>query len=949
MITYTGVNGSSVDQLIETKVVPRFKSSLIWTIFLLEGVNSMDKKNFKDTLLMPKTEFPMRGNLGKREPLFQEKWYEQNLYEEVMKKNEGKKLYVLHDGPPYANGSIHAGTAMNKVLKDFVIRYKNMNGFRAPYIPGWDTHGLPIENALSKDRKVNRKTMDLVSFRELCKKYALEQVSTQRKQFKRLGVLGQWEEPYITLNEKYEASQVRVFGKMVEKGLIYKGLKPVYWSPSSETALAEAEIEYHDIKSPSIYVSMPSVDTMGKLPKNTNFLIWTTTPWTIPANLAITVGSDIEYSLVKVDSELYLIGKSRLEALTEALEWENPKVVQNIFGWELENMTYKHPLYDRVSPIIIGDFVTLEDGTGLVHTAPGHGEDDFLVGQKYGLDVYCPVDSKGNMTEEAGERFAGMFVDECNNEVIKALDEENSLLATFEIVHSYPHDWRTKKPVIFRATSQWFASIEDIKQDILQAIQTVKWYPSWGDVRLGNMIKDRGSWCISRQRTWGVPIPAFYTEKDTAVLDPVVIEHVAKIFEKEGSNAWFDREAKDLLPDGFTHPDSPNGIFRKETDIMDVWFDSGSSHHGAMIDLGLGYPADLYLEGSDQYRGWFNSSLITGIATEGVSPYRTLVSHGFILDEQGRKMSKSLGNVVDPNKVANTIGADIFRMWVSSVDYQADVRLSDNLIKQVSESYRKIRNTIKFLLGNLFDYDDDKNSIEFDKLGDIDKYMLIKNNNLIKEVLDAYDNFKFDVVYRKITNYVTFISSFYLDAAKDVLYIEKADSPERRNIQTVIYRIFNTLVRLLTPIIPHTTSEAYSYLPGKKAKDVYLLDMPQVEEMDNEIEDLYDEFMGLREDVLKALENARNEKIIGKSLNAKLLIYPKGKVEAMLKKVKVNLAQIFIVSQIEVMDEGFGTYKGDDVSIDVLPAEGKTCDRCWQIVEEVNEDGVCPRCAEVIK
>lgn len=909
----------------------------------------MEKKNYKDTLLMPKTDFPMRGNLGKKEPGIQSAWYEENLYEEVIKKNEGRKLYVLHDGPPYANGSIHAGTAMNKILKDFVIRYKNMSGFKAPYIPGWDTHGLPIENALSKDRKVNRKTMNLVTFRDLCKKYALEQVSIQRKQFKRLGVLGQWEKPYITLNERYEASQVRVFGKMVEKGLIYKGLKPVYWSPSSETALAEAEIEYHDIKSPSIYVSMPAVDTLGKLPKNTKFLIWTTTPWTIPANLAITVGHNIEYVLVKVGNNNYLVGKERLEALTEALGWKNPKVVQNIFGWELENMTYKHPLYERVSPIILGEHVTTEDGTGLVHTAPGHGEDDFVVGQKYGLDVYCPVDSKGFMMEEAGDRFAGLFVDDCNSEVIKALDELGVLLGVFEIIHSYPHDWRTKKPVIFRATPQWFASIDDLKQDILQAIQTVKWYPSWGNVRLGNMIKDRGSWCISRQRTWGVPIPAFYAEDETAILDPVVIEHVAKIFAKEGSNAWFDKTAKELLPEGFTHPGSPNGEFKKETDIMDVWFDSGSSHHGAMIDLGLGYPADLYLEGSDQYRGWFNSSLITGIATEGKSPYKTLVSHGFILDGEGRKMSKSLGNVVDPNKVANTIGADVFRMWVSSVDYQADVRLSDNLIKQVSESYRKIRNTIKFLLGNLFDYDDETNKVPWENLGDLDKYILIKNNNLIKEIHSAYEDFKFDVVYRKITIFVTFISSFYLDAAKDVLYIEKANSLERRQIQTVIFKIFNTLVRLLTPIIPHTTSEAYSYLPGEKVKDVYLLDMPQPEELDTNVEALYDEFMGLREDVLKALENARNEKIIGKSLNAKLLLYPKGKVETLLKKLKVNLAQIFIISQIEVIYEGFGNYKGEDVSIDVLPAEGHTCDRCWQIVPDVNEDGICPRCESVVE
>ncbi len=909
----------------------------------------MEKKNYKDTLNMPNTDFPMRGNLGQKEPGIQANWNEIDLYSLVLKKNEGKPSYILHDGPPYANGSIHAGHALNKILKDFVMRYKTMSGYQVPYIPGWDTHGLPIENALTKQKKVNRKAMSIADFRELCKNYALEQVAAQKEQFKRLGILGEWDNPYITLDKSYEASQIRVFSKMVERGLIYKGLKPVYWSPSSETALAEAEIEYHDHISPSIYVAMPASDTLGKLPKNTYFLIWTTTPWTIPANLAIAVGPEIEYVLVEANNKKYLVGKSRLDALKEIFNWSEVKVIQNIFGWELEGMTYKHPLYERISPIILGDHVTLEDGTGLVHTAPGHGEDDFIVGKKYGLDVFCPVDEQGCMTEEAGERFKGLFVEDCNGEVIKALDELEVLLAKNDFTHSYPHDWRTQKPVIFRATAQWFASIEDIKEDILKAIKTIKWYPSWGDIRLGNMIKDRGSWCISRQRVWGVPIPAFYTEKDTAILDPVIINHVADIFAKEGSNSWFKKDANELLPEGYTHPDSPNGIFRKETDIMDVWFDSGSSHHAAMIDLGQKYPADLYFEGSDQYRGWFNSSLITGIATENKAPYKTLVSHGFILDGNGRKMSKSLGNVVDPNKVTNTLGADILRLWVSSVDYQADVRLSDSLIKQVSESYRKIRNTIKFLLGNIYDYDNEKDSIDFEQLGDVDKYVMIKTNNLVREVKDAYEDFRFDMVYRKVTNFVTFVSSFYLDPAKDVLYIEKSDSLERRQIQTVIYKILDTIIKLMTPIIPHTTSESFSYISNTRVEDPYLLDMPEVEEYDEAIEPLYDEFMSLREDVLKALENARNEKVIGKSLNAHLILYPKGKVAELLDKLNVNLAQIFIVSKLDVLNEGFGKYKGTDVSIDVFEAPGITCDRCWQVVPEVDEDGLCPRCHDVLE
>ena len=910
----------------------------------------MEKKDFKDTLLIPKTDFPMRGNLGKKEPLIQSEWEKKDLYNKVIEKNKDCPQFFLHDGPPYANGSIHAGHALNKILKDFIVRYKNMNGFKAPFLPGWDTHGLPIENALSKNKKVNRKKMDLASFRNLCKEYALEQIDIQRQQFKRLGILGEWENPYVTLDKEYEASQYKVFNQMVKKGLIYKGLKPVYWSPSSETALAEAEIEYQDVISPSIYVAMEAKDTLDKLPKNTQFVIWTTTPWTIPANLAIAVGPEIEYTLIKTDGKHYLVARERIETLQDLLDWRQVTKVQNIFGWELEGMTYKHPLYDRVSPIILGDHVTTEDGTGLVHTAPGHGEEDFIVGQKYDLEVYCPVDEQGLMTKEAGKRFAGLFVDDANDEIIKALFEEKVLLGKFDVSHSYPHDWRTKKPVIFRATPQWFASIEIIKEDILKEIQTIQWYPTWGNVRLSNMIKDRGSWCISRQRTWGVPIPAFYTEKGTAILDPVVIDHFADIVEQEGSNAWYTKEVSELLPQGYTHPDSPNGIFKKETDIMDVWFDSGSSHHGGMLDRGYGYPADIYIEGSDQYRGWFNSSLITGVATTGKAPYKTLVSHGFVLDGEGTKMSKSMGNVVDPNKIADSLGSDILRLWVASVDYQADVRLSNDLIKQVSESYRKIRNTMKFLLGNLFDYNDIENKSEFSDLSDIDKYVLYKNNELIKEVIESYEVYRFDLVYRKMTNFVTFLSSFYLDSAKDVLYIEKADSKERRNIQTVIFKVLDTLVRLLSPIIPHTTSEVYEYIPNiDHLEDAYLLNMPKVEKMDFEHLDLMEDFNTLREDVLKALENARNEKIIGKSLNAHLKLYPKTRVKSLLEKLNLSLPQAFIVSKLDICQTGFGKHKGKDISIDVLPADGHICDRCWQVVDEINDDGICSRCESVIK
>ena len=907
----------------------------------------MEAKNYKDTLLMPQTEFPMRGNLGQKEPSIQAQWEEQDLYHLLMKKNENNPFYVLHDGPPYANGSIHAGTAMNKCLKDFVLRYKNMSGFKAPYIPGWDTHGLPIENALSKDRKVNRKTMSTADFRELCKAYALEQVSIQRAQFKRLGVLGEWEKPYLTLEPSFEAAQIRLFGQMVEKGLIYKGLKPVYWSPSSESALAEAEIEYEDIDSPSIYVAMPVVDGKGLLPNDTSFVIWTTTPWTIPANLAIAAGDDVDYDLINVDHVHYIVAHALLEKLSVLLNWTDVSTLNSFKGRNLEGMTYRHPLYERVSPVVLSDHVTTEDGTGLVHIAPGHGEEDFLVGLKYQLDIYCPVDAHGIMMKEAGERFEGLFVDYCNLEVIKALTEENALLKTMTIKHSYPHDWRTKKPVIFRATPQWFASIELLKDDILSAIKTVTWYPTWGDLRLSNMIKDRGSWCISRQRTWGVPIPAFYTEKGTTILSKEVIDHVAELFAQYGSNVWFQRTANELLPEGFTHPDSPNGLFTKETDIMDVWFDSGSTHHGAMMERGLPYPADLYLEGSDQYRGWFNSSLITGIATMKQSPYKTLVSHGFITDGDGRKMSKSLGNVVDPNKIANTLGADIFRLWVASVDYQSDVRLSDNLINQVSETYRKLRNTFKFLLGNLFDFDVHVNSVDVTKMSDIDRYMIKKLNHLIEDTLAAYDTFQFDEVYRKCANFVTFASAFYLDFTKDILYIESADSLARRSIQTVMYAMLDALLRLLTPLIPHTTSEAYSYLPHKDELDVYLLSMPKPIDDNWNQEALYDSLMEVREDVLKALEEARNAKVIGKSLNAHVTLYPVDSVKTLLNQLSVNLAQIFIVSKLEIKEQGQGQFQGRHLSIDVVACEGETCERCWQVVDHLH-DGLCDRCHTIV-
>ena len=907
----------------------------------------------KETLLMPKTDFPMRGNLPNREPQIEQTWYDEKLYEKVLEKNQDKTPFVLHDGPPYANGNIHMGHALNKILKDFVVRFKNMDGYYAPYIPGWDTHGLPIEQALTNNKKVNRKEKTVAEFRELCKEYALEQVEGQKTQFKRLGVLGDWDNPYITLQKEYEAQQILVFGKMVKEGLIYKGLKPIYWSPSSETALAEAEIEYHDKKSPSIYVAFKVQDGKGILAGDEEFVIWTTTPWTIPANLGICVNADLEYVTVAVNDRKFIVAKELVESLSKELNWETYEILATYKGSDFEYMTAKHPLFDRESLLILGDHVTLDAGTGLVHTAPGHGEDDFNAGRKYNLEVLCPVDYRGYMTKDAFE-FEGMYYEDANKAVGQKLEEKGALLGLKFITHSYPHDWRTKKPIIFRATEQWFASIEALKGQMMEQIKEVNWLPAWGEVRLGNMIKDRADWCISRQRVWGVPIPVFYAEDGVAILDESVINHVANLFREKGSNIWFELEAEELLPAGFTHPGSPNGKFRKETDIMDVWFDSGSSHHSVLVERGLPYPADLYLEGSDQYRGWFNSSLSTGVAMTGRAPYKTVVSHGFVLDGQGRKMSKSIGNVIDPLKLIKIYGADIVRLWVASVDYQADVRISEDLIKQVAESYRKMRNTFRFLLGNLFDFNPETDLVAYEDLNEVDQFMMIRLNELTKELKSAYEEYRFDDVFKTVNNYISNdLSAFYLDFTKDILYIEKADSQARRSIQTVLYHHVYDMCRLLAPVIPHTADEVYSYIPGHTEISVYLTDMPVVKEYANaaEVTTKWSQFLSLRHDVLKALEEARNQKVIGKSLTASLHLYPNAETKALLNSLQADLKQIFIVSEC-VLEEGEApedALQFDGLAVVVKAAEGHTCDRCWLVVPAANEQGICPRCAEVIE
>lgn len=914
---------------------------------------------YKDTLLMPKTEFPMRGNLPKREPDTQTKWEEMNIYQKVQERTSDRPLFVLHDGPPYANGNIHMGHALNKILKDFIVRYKSMSGFHAPYVPGWDTHGLPIEQALT-NKGVKRKEMTIAEFRKLCEEYAYKQVDNQRTQFKQLGVRGDWDNPYITLKPEYEAQQIKVFGDMAKKGYIYKGKKPVYWSPSSESALAEAEIEYQDKRSPSIYVGFAVTEGKGVLEKGTQLVIWTTTPWTIPANLGIAVHEDLSYVVVNVNESSYVVAEDLLEEVAKNLEWENYSVSKKVKGAELEHIVAKHPLYDRDSLVVLGEHVTTDSGTGCVHTAPGHGEDDFLVGRKYGLDVLCPVDDKGVMTSEA-PGFEGLFYDKANKPITEKLQETGALLKLNFITHSYPHDWRTKKPVIFRATAQWFASIDKFRKELLEAVNETKWVPAWGETRLYNMVRDRGDWCISRQRAWGVPIPVFYAENGQEIISDETIEHVSKLFREHGSNIWFEKEAKDLLPEGFTHKGSPNGKFTKEQDIMDVWFDSGSSHQAVLEERNdLQRPADLYLEGSDQYRGWFNSSLTTSVAVTGKAPYKGVLSHGFALDGDGRKMSKSLGNVVVPEKVMKQLGADILRLWVASVDYQADVRVSDPILKQVAEVYRKIRNTYRFLLGNLSDFDPSTNAVSFDQLREVDQFMLVKLNDLVENVRNSYDKYEFASIYHAVNNFCTLdLSSFYLDFAKDVLYIESENHDERRAIQTVLYESLVALTKLMSPILSHTADEVWAHIPGVVGESVQLTDMPEVQELRNadELKKKWNAFLELRDDVLKGLEEARNQKLIGKSLTAKVTLYVNDETQALLGSIKEDLKQLFIVSAFEIggavnAAPEHALSLGEN-NIVVEKAEGETCDRCWVVTTTVGEDQdhptLCTRCASVVK
>jgi isoleucine--tRNA ligase len=924
---------------------------------------SEEKKDYSSTLNLPKTDFQMRGNLPTKEPETLKAVFENGLYEKILKKNEGHKHFVLHDGPPYANGEIHAGHALNKILKDTIVRYKAMKGFYAPFIPGYDTHGMPTEKKAIEKLGLDRSKIPVTKFRDTCREFTTNYKDIQTEGFKRLGVLGDWAHPYITYDHATEARQIGVFGDMYKKGYIYKGLKPVYWCTDCETALAEAEIEYKDVTGESIYVKFPVEDSKGLFDKkDTYMVIWTTTPWTLPGNMGITIGADYEYSMVelkenKEDAKLerLIIATELVEKVMKLAEIEDYKTVQTFKGSELEGVLCKHPFLDRMSRVVLGSEttvnVTLDEGTGAVHTAPAYGKEDYLQGLKDKLGMVVAVDDKGKQTAEAGE-FAGQFYAKSNKTITAWLDENGYLLKAVKIEHSYPHCWRCKKPIIFRATPQWFASVDGFRDDVLKAIKTVTWHPDWGEDRMSEMIKGRNDWCISRQRTWGVPLPIFYC-KDCG--EPYVTEEsikkIQEVVRTEGTNAWWAKEAKDLVPEGAKCPKCGCTEFKKETDIMDVWFDSGSTHQSVLVERGLDYPADLYLEGNDQYRGWFQSSLLTSVAVNGIAPYKEVLCCGFVVDGQGRKMSKSLGNGVSPIDVSNKFGADILRLWALSSDYSMDVNLSDDILKGISDVYRKIRNTARYILGNTYDYDPEK-PVAYEDLQEIDKWALTRLNKLIKDCTKDYDTYSFGNCYHDVNQFcVVDMSSFYLDIIKDRLYTEKADSVARRAAQTTMYYILDALVKILTPMISFTAEEIWSAMNHTKKENVespMLADYPVPnDEWDNkEIAEKWEKIIKVKNIVAKDLELARAEKTIGNSLDANVTIYAEGEEYKFLKENEELIKLVLIVSGLEIQENN--RKQEEKLGVKVEHATGEKCERCWMYNDHL-EDGLCPRCKEVLE
>ncbi|HMO79684.1 MAG TPA: isoleucine--tRNA ligase [Pyrinomonadaceae bacterium] len=948
--------------------------------------------DLKKTVNLPKTSFSQKANLGQSEPARLKKWKEIGLYEKIAEARRGREKFILHDGPPYANADIHIGTALNKILKDFVVKSRSMMGYDAPYVPGYDCHGLPIETLVEKklaEKGKNKADIPVSSFRRICREHASTAMNNQTRDFQRLGILGEWDTPYLTMSPEYESSTARLFGRFLERGYVYKGLRPVYWCIHDQTALAEAEVEYKEHTSPSVYVKFPLKSDPSDIDatlagKNVFLVIWTTTPWTLPANMGIAVHPDIDYSAIEVGDEVLIVASELKGSLAETCGFEASNELARFKGSKLDRLEARHAWLERVSLIMNGEHVTLGEadaeteldvrfenksaakaGTGVVHTAPGHGADDFHIGKQYGLEIYNPVDSAGRFIAEV-EHFGGMNIFEANPKIVEFLRERGMLLHSEKYQHRYPHCWRCKNPVVFRATPQWFISMDEpartgeplsLRDGALEQIENVNWHPAWGQGRMTNMFKGRPDWCVSRQRSWGVPIPVFYCQScDDPVADPKIVDHVADIFAVETADAWYARPETELLPDGYKCEGCGGGDFRKETDILDVWFDSGSSCVAVLETRGdtLRFPADVYLEGGDQYRGWFNSSLMCGLAAHDASPYRQIITHGWVVDGEGRKQSKSLGNVTAPQEIIDKSGAEILRLWAAAVDYTEDVRCSDEILSRVVDAYRKFRNTLRYALGNLDGFDPENDAVPTDALMEIDRWALANLHEVTQRVLKGYEDYDFQSAYAALYQFCTVpLSARYFDIIKDRLYIYAPHSVERRSAQTALYRIADSLCRLLAPILAFTADEAWENLPGRSGDSVHLAEFPEPAESDRELLDRWERIFSIRDEVLRALEEARNEKQIGSSLEAKAVLTVDKETARFLLGHYPQLRYIFIVSQVEVHENGDGPEdKTGVIHVNVQKADGRKCERCWNYSVRVGEferyPAVCERCIEAL-